>query len=349
MAAPQAPAPEAPPAPEDGYRNLSVNAVLADLASLDTDQLLLVKSLEEAGDRRTVILDRIEDLLVVQEATHHVRQAAPAPAPAPAPTPPPPTPPRRRPVARGKPVSSDLVNQMGSLLARDDARRSPDPTFAGAPLPPAPPAGPAAQSGLIMPKRRRMSRAASHHGRVAKILVVVIILALLGAVAGVFWKQSQKATNAASPPPAGPAAENLPDLIVATVSGSFTVTSGSGPNAAASVPAASGFVSGYHRDWNATAGQGSASVNLNQFQSAADATAAAKASVALTDRGLTVTQNPGGITGATGLTGTGATTDAWVIFPKGIFQVTVMVQGPRASVAAQADSVAQAENALLPQ
>jgi hypothetical protein len=91
-------------------------------------------------------------------------------------------------------------------------------------------------------------------------------------------------------------------------------------------------------------------VNLNKYQTTADATAAAQANIALVNRALTVTHNPGGIAGATGLTGKGATADAFVIFPKGIYQVTVMVQGASTTAGAtEANAVAQAENILLPQ
>jgi hypothetical protein len=121
------PQPAAAPIPDDGYRNLTVAEVLADLASLDREQLLLVKSLEEAGERRPVILHRIGDLLVVQEAAEHVRAVAngrPAPAVAAAPSvtaapsapvaPPPPV----------RDVSPDLLTQMGGLLAKNAARQT---------------------------------------------------------------------------------------------------------------------------------------------------------------------------------------------------------------------------------
>ena len=60
-----------PSPPDEGYLSLTIAEVLADLSSLDSEQLLMVKGLEEAGERRTVILDRIGDLLVVQEAAQH--------------------------------------------------------------------------------------------------------------------------------------------------------------------------------------------------------------------------------------------------------------------------------------
>ena len=66
-------APPAPSPPDEGYLSLTIAEVLADLSSLDSEQLLMVKGLEEAGERRTVILDRIGDLLVVQEAAQHMR------------------------------------------------------------------------------------------------------------------------------------------------------------------------------------------------------------------------------------------------------------------------------------
>ncbi|MDQ1427930.1 MAG: hypothetical protein QOK39_1406, partial [Acidimicrobiaceae bacterium] len=53
--------------PDDGYQTLSVAEILSDLPSLGIEQLLLVKSMEEEGQQRRVILDRIADLLVVQE------------------------------------------------------------------------------------------------------------------------------------------------------------------------------------------------------------------------------------------------------------------------------------------
>src|SRR5579884_3131593 len=52
-----------PAPPEDGYRSLSVADVLSDLPSLDREQLLLVKALEEACEGRLEILDQIDRLL----------------------------------------------------------------------------------------------------------------------------------------------------------------------------------------------------------------------------------------------------------------------------------------------
>ncbi len=126
----------------DGYRNLNVAEVLADLPSLDRAQLELVKSLEEAGDRRPVILDRVADLMVVQEAAAHVRSADLGNAAAPAPPVPPPAP--------NRDLSPDLLAQMGGLLAKETARRSQD--FQAAwPLPETEPPVPGSMESIAAP------------------------------------------------------------------------------------------------------------------------------------------------------------------------------------------------------
>jgi hypothetical protein len=385
-------APEAypAPAPEDGYRSLSVNAVLADLASLDSEQLLLVRSLEETGEGRAVILDRIDDLLVVQEATHHVLQAASWPATEdPAPAPPPPVP--AAPIARTAPpppapsappakaVSSDLVDQMGSLLARDDARRSPDLPFApvlpGAynTLPPPPPAGTAvAPNGHIAPRRRRMS----HHGRVPKFLVVVIILGLLGAAGGVYWKQSHpKTTTTPTIAPPSPSPNDLASLMLAAIPGGQYIPDPghAGPGtpsrpsdmaaalgvtgAAPVLPAPPGFIGGYFRDWTSTNGQQAVTMLIAHFQSVAQATASAEATVTLARTGATDVAKANssvgntshessfalpGIVEAAGFMDTGVVNRAQIVFSKGTYVVVLI------SPTNQADQIATAQYDRLP-
>ena len=194
--------PGAPAARDDGYGSLSVAEVLADLPSLDSAQLLLVKSLEEAGERRPVILDRIEDLLVVQEAAHHVQTTRLS------------TPPAPPPVA-DRALSDDLLDQMGDLLAKDSARRA---TAVRAQVPPPPafalpePAGPGnstkstkpgkaakaarkvpsgAPNGLIVPTDGRRSRG----GRGSKLVMKVVVVALVAAAGGLAWKLTHPTTS----------------------------------------------------------------------------------------------------------------------------------------------------------
>jgi hypothetical protein len=129
----------ADPQADGHYGNLSVDEVLSDLPNLDRDQLRLVRSLEEGGGQRPAILDRIAELLEVQETLRHLRGVGPKPVPvAPIAAPPEPVAPvapmamaepasPAAPVATGnpaKPVSQDLVEQMGWLLAKDAARRA---------------------------------------------------------------------------------------------------------------------------------------------------------------------------------------------------------------------------------
>ncbi len=224
--------------------------MLSDLASLDTEQLLLVRSLEETGERRAVILDRVDDLLVVQEATHHLRATAgthPAPVAAPAP-PPVPT----------KPVSADLVDQMGGLLARDAARKSsalqtawplPDLGRPGSAdvAPTAPGAGfwpddgnararrkakknakvkdqgkvngrvpPPTHPGLIVPTDDRKPG----RGPTLPVLAGLLIVALLGTGGVVYWLQTHKGTSTAATSQA--AGDHLAGLLMKTVPAGYT-------------------------------------------------------------------------------------------------------------------------------
>ena len=237
--------------PDDGYRALSVAEVLSDLASLDTEQLLLVKSLEEAGERRAVILSRIDDLLVVQQATHHLHVV---PSGDPEPDLP------IEPANATKPVSADLLDQMGGLLARDAVRRSssgmqtawplPDPgqlgsapAEPGAPQPgfwpddkrggrkakgrrsgppgaPAAAAAPATNSapspggGVIVPTDGRRSRS----GRTPKVLALLLIVALLAGGGFVYWKHLHAATTTVH----SVTLEPLTALLVKAVPAGFT-------------------------------------------------------------------------------------------------------------------------------
>ena len=457
------------PPPDDGYRSLAVSDVLADLPSLDREQLLLVKALEEAGERRPVILDRIADLLVVTEGarrltvvdppttpedggaaaahpaggqTNGVEPAenhngdrpklsllrgddtasrpatvpvAPTPPPA-APTPPSPqtptrtnpapkartgpaptaptpkartlkapTPPVKTPVGGGEPpAASDLVDQMGELLAKGAVRRAgavaPSSAAAAPPPPipaeaiPAPTGGKGKRSGrqttgtpvangLIVPTDGRRSKG-RRRPRLRAALLVAVLLA--GGGAG-YWKISHKA-SAPTTAPARPAHDLVADLLVKTVPAGYVpqadTTGANGPVGqgkaverdgradAAAFFGQAGFLHGYQRSWT-TPDQRDLVVVIYHFRTAEGAAAYAARSIAT----ATATGKPppaafavAGVPAATGLTATVATNQlASVTFSRGRYAVSVSSRGPAAtSQAATATQVATAQFALLP-
>ncbi|MDQ6615948.1 MAG: hypothetical protein M3083_14735 [Actinomycetota bacterium] len=378
----KAPAPERP---DEGYRSLSVAEVLSDLGSLNRDQLLLVKSLEEAGDQRSVILDRIDDLLVVQEAADHMRGS-------PVGT----TPPNLPPPAPVKAVSPELLNQMDGLLAKDAARKSWVPGAPPAPSGPdqltAPPipatrptwttrtprtprttrttrkslgkVAPPTPNGHIVPTDGRRSRS----GRGAKYLVVVLILALVGGGGAVFWRHSHpntgtSATSATSAPrgslaalliPAPAGYSQQPDTVGGTGPTDLAqAVRGDGAADAQTALTKAGFVQGYRRLWSTIDHQHQVVVTLYRFRTAPGATAYAQRTVAAARASAkpAVADFPvAGIPGAVGFSGgAGRVHSAETVFTRGGNFVSIVARGPSAiGVVAVARQVATGQYALLP-
>jgi hypothetical protein len=339
--------------------------VLADLPSLDSEQLLLVKSLEEASDRRPVILDRIEDLLVVQEAAHHVRGS---------------TSPTRsaRPVVRAAPpvadkaLSDELLDQMGSLLAKDSARKSTTvPAAFAAAQQPSASAGarhhgkPETNDGVIVPTDGRRSRG----GRGRRFLITLVIVALLAGAGALAWKQ----THPTGTTPAATTGTSVTDLLGARLvtavpagyvqqadaighTGPSDLTKAAhddGAPDAHDVLVQAGFLHGYQRLWITADKQWQLLVTLYHFRTAAGASAysqrvaaAASANVKPAPASFAVA----GIPGAVGLSAAdGTTQSAEAVFTRGIYSVAVVAHGPDAPVVQSVvQQVAAAQYALLP-
>ena len=335
--------------------------MLADLPSLDSEQLLLVKSLEEAGDRRPVILDRIEDLLVVQEAAHHVRASTS------------PTPSVRRVVRAAPPVadqalSDELLDQMGSLLAKDSARKS--TAFPAAQPPSATVAAkhrgkPEANDGVIVPTDGRRSRG----GRSRRFLITLVIVALLAGAGAVAWKQTHPTGTTANATTGALVTDPLAARLVKAVPAGYVqpadtvghtgpadltkAVQNDGAPDAHDVLVQAGFLHGYQRLWITADKQRQILVTLYHFRTAAGATAysqrlaaAASANVKPAPTSLAVA----GIPGAVGLSAAdGTTQSAEAVFTRGIYSVTVVAHGPVApAVQSVVQQVAAAQYALLP-
>ncbi|HEX3540994.1 MAG TPA: hypothetical protein VHT75_11195 [Acidimicrobiales bacterium] len=411
------PAP-APP-PDDGYRNLSVSDVLADLPSLERDQLLLVKALEEAGERRPVILDRLGDLLVIKSSGRHLTvvpsaasvdspptsPAPPAAAPSEARAPAPPTPtapadpapPARRvarrtaapipqPTTAPSEAASEVVDQMGELLAKGAARRAGAVSPAAPAGPATPPApsptselpptmgakgkragrrktGPPVANGLIVPTDGRRSKGRRH----PQLRVALLIAVLLAGGGAAYWKISQKASS----PPAGtarPGRDLVAELLVKAVPAGYApqpdttgangavdlahaVAADRGSDAAAFLGQA-GFLHGYQRSWTGPDHQ-KLVVVIYHFRTAAGAASFAARSVATATATVKPAPAPfavSGVPAAAGLTGTiGADHVSSVTFGRGRYAVSVSSSGPVATgQAATVTQVAAAQFALLP-
>lgn len=339
--------------------------MLADLPSLDSEQLLLVKSLEEAGDRRPVILDRIEDLLVVQEAAHYVRGST-SPAPA-----------ARRVVRAAPPVadqalSDELLDQMGSLLAKDSARKSTTPPAAfPAVQPPSAPAAanhggkPVANDGVIVPTDGRRSRG----GRSRRYLIMLGMVALLAGAGAVAWKQAHATGTTPNATTGAVVTDPLAARLVKAVPAGYVrqtdAVGRTGPSDltkavqddgapdAHDVLVQAGFLHGYQRLWITADKQGQILVTLYHFRTAAGAeaysqrvAAAASANVKPAPTSLAVA----GIPGAVGLSAAdGTTQSAEAVFTRGPYSVTVVAHGPAApAVQSVVEQVAAAQFALLP-
>ena len=324
--------------------------VLGDLASLGTEQLLVVKSLEQSGERRPVILDRIEDLLVVQEATHHL-QATATPAP-PAPAAPPPAP--------VKAVSPDLMDQMGGLLAKDAARRS--GMQSAWPLPDLGQSTPGEGTGSTLaaafwpddaaPGSRRRAAKKSRAGQPARAthpvpdgqivpngrparnrtwgrgplaLAGLVVVVLLGAGGFVYMRQASAAPRAAR--------GDLATLLVTSVPGSYN--RGPDNQANATLKPGAGWIDSDTRLWTKDQGQQDVSVSLSQFQTPAQATADAKISAAL------VSTTVGARAGGTGNL-------AAVVLTKGSYEMVVTAHGPAPATASEANLVASTQFRTLP-
>lgn len=373
--------PTAAPSPDDGYGSLTAAEVLADLPSLEAEQLLIVKALEEAGEGRAVILDRIADLLVVRHATRHL---APAPAGAaprsasPHGAPPRSAPPRSAAGAPGtqvpplpdKAVSPELVDQMGSLLAKSAARRTSE---AAGPLPPldGPAVAPAKAKGEAKAKRngrrqtpngmivptggRRLNTA-----RAARVLIGLIILALLAGGAALYWKRSHRSDTALI---IQPAPSSLADLLVKNVPAGYVqqpdTLAGTGPadlaqaaqqdgaTGAQAVLAEDGFVQGYQRLWTTAGRQQGVDVFVYRFRTPTGASTYAPQAVATEKATAPSSFAVAGIPGAVGLAGNHDNQhSAEVLFAQGAYWVKVAASGPSANVVAQ--QVAAAQYSLIP-
>ena len=427
------------PPPDDGYRSLGVSEVLADLPSLDRQQLLLVKALEEAGEGRPVILDRIADLLVVAEGARRLTVVEPPPTAQANPdagpppemaagdvgaekrngdrpklsllraedvaAPPAPRPPTAAPKvsirkaaaqnaatqnARAPkaptpvgPAASELVDQMGELLAKGSARRDgavspPAPASPPAPPVPSPPpptargkgrrggretTGAPVANGLIVPTDGRRSKGRRH----PRLRVALLITALLAGGGAAYWKVSQKPTSPTTNA-LRPGRDLVADLLVNAMPPGYTpqadptgtngpvdlakaVERDGGPDAVAFLGQA-GFQHGYQRSWTRPDKQDLVVV-IYHFRTAAGAAAYAARSVA--KEAATVKPAPAafavaGVPAATGVTTTvGADHAALVTFTRGRYAVSVSASGPAATgQTAAATQVAVAQFALLP-
>jgi hypothetical protein len=353
----------APAPPDDGYRNLSVAEVLADLPSLDRDQLLLVRSLEQADQRRPVILARIDDLLVVREAAHHVATTESAPLP--------PLP--------NKAISPDLLDQMGGVLAKDAVRRSPTlhangPAYPPPLPPPAPVAAPnrrsrgkgahAAPNGLIVPTDGRRSRG----GRRPKVLARLVIVVLVLAAGGLAWQYTHRSTSAKTEV-AATIRDPLAARLVASVPPGFVPQADSvgntGPSDLAKAArddggsdaqgalTAAGFLHGYQRLWSPADKAQQLIVILYHFKTADGAAAYGQRMAAAAAGDAAAAPAPlaiSGIPGAVGFSGAvGSARSAQAIFTRGVYTVGVIVHGrAAATAAAQVQQIATAQYALLP-
>lgn len=422
---------EPSPQPDDGYRSLSVADVMADLPRLDVDQLLLVKSLEEASERRSVILDHIDALLQSHGAgpqpqpaqetparrkpsttarplsAHQPDPAAaeapqaqttreakipkpgpqarrlpdpqPAATPRPEPTAAATTPRRRDPKVAATPrqaapsptpTKAELTDQMGSLLARDEARRTspmqvawplPDVGTAAAPgdraTPPSPaavmsrPASAAAtapgQGALIVPDNGHRRTNVRRTARVVAWLLVLVVLAGAGAV---YWKDKHR-TASTTP---NPVPKDLAALLVSTpgftatevqttVSRPWIVTNGTSTSA--------GFVAGVERQFlNAALPAQQAWVYVLHFQTPAQSAAYA-ARVAATFSAPTKSSfSTPGVPGAVGSSNqVKAVLFTHDVFTRGPYMVDIVVSGPASSVVVtQARALAEAQYAGIP-
>lgn len=338
---------------------MSVAEVLADLPSLDTEQLLLVKSLEEAGDRRSVILDRIDDLLVVQEAAHHVRGAMSPTQSA-------------RPVVRAAPpvadkaLSDELLDQMGGLLAKDSARRS-TPLPAAQPSPPPARAAhangaPEAHDGMIVPTDGRRSRG----GRRRRFLITAVIVALLAGAGALAWKQTHPTSTTAA------TAAAVPDLLATRLikavpagyiqqadtvgqAGPSDLTKAArddGAPDAHDVLVQAGFLHGYQRLWITADKQRQLLVTLSHFRTAEGASAYSQRMAAAASGNTKPAPTSlaiAGIPGAVGLSAAdGSTQSAEAVFTRGSYSVVVVSHGSVApTVQSVVQQVAAAQYALL--
>jgi hypothetical protein len=454
---------EPSPQPDDGYRSLSVADVMADLPRLDVDQLLLVKSLEEASERRPVVLDRIDALLQARGAspqpepvteTPPVRKpstaarplsahqagpaaagvpkaritrkaktpkaapqggrvgdpeaaASPRPADPEAAASPRPAEPKtatsRRPAepkapnprqpdrkAAGNPrrpepqeagnarpsphspapTKAELTDQMGTLLARDEARRSPmqvawplpdvgtpdapggrpaPSTPVAGPLPapaPAPATGPP-QGALIVPDNGHRRTNVRRITRFVPWLLVVAVLAGAGAL---YWKDKHP-TGSTTP---NPVSTRLAALLVATPGFTATQvqTTASRPwivtNGSATSP---GFVAGVERQFlNTAVPAQQAWVYVLQFQTPAQSAAYA-AQVAATFTAPTKTSfSTPGVPGAMGSSNqVKAVLFTHDVFTRGTYMVDIVLSGPASNgVVPQAQALAHSQYAAIP-
>lgn len=363
----------------DIYQSLSADDVIADLADLGVDELLLVETLEGAGEARAEILDRIEQLLAgfghgepgepggdeeVPDA-HGLETVGPGPdAAVPAPS----DVEVQVPAVAPKMLSEDLLEQMGALLARHEMRSS-GPVRIPAPAAMATPPTAAAEPlpAVIAPRRGRHSRA--RLGRPVKVVGGLVLAAAIGVAGFALLGPNDASTGAAASHPASAPTDSLAPRLVATVPGYVAQPDrdDAGPWDLAKavredgradvqqVLTRDGFVAAFQRRWIDASGMGRVFVTVYRFRDAAGARAYAQRAISgartvrAALRGAVADFPVPGVPGGVGLGSTSpAGASAVAVFTRDTYMVHVLVNAPApAGETAVAQEVATREYGLV--